>query len=152
MFTGLTLQGMDPSLAASSARYTGQAIAYQQKLAASSTGGGGGGGGRFDMMMLSKGGYIKPKYMANGGFARGSDKIPAMLSPGEFVMSRYAVKEFGLDNMKSINNGTYNGESVYNYSISVNVKSGANPDEIARSVMTQIKQIDSQRIRTQRVS
>jgi hypothetical protein len=75
-----------------------------------------------------------------------------MLTPGEFIMSRYAVQDFGLDKMKAINNGTYDNEAVYNYSISVNVKSGANPDEIARSVMTQIKQIDSQRIRGQRVS
>ena len=75
-----------------------------------------------------------------------------MLSPGEFIMSKYAVKDFGLDKMKSINNGTYNGESVYNYSINVNTQSDANPNDIARAVMTQIKQIDSQRIRTQRVS
>ncbi len=150
MFSGLTLQGMDPSLAASTARYTGQAIAYQQSLSKPS-GGGGGGGFYGEMQMLAKGGMVKPKYFGFGGFARGSDTIPAMLSPGEFIMSKYAVKDFGVDNMKAINDGTYNGDSVYNYSISVNVKSGANPDEIARSVMTQIKQIDSQRIKGQRV-
>jgi len=105
------------------------------------------------MKYMMGGGKVKPKYMNAGGMFKpvNTDTVPAMLSPGEFVMSRYAVKEFGLNNMKSINNGTYNGESVYNYSINVNVKSGANPDEIARSVMTQIKQIDSQRIRGQRV-
>lgn len=97
-------------------------------------------------------GGLMTKYFAAGGMPLGTDTVPAMLTPGEFVMSRYAVKNFGLDNMKAINNGSYENESVYNYSISVNVKSGANPDEIARSVMTQIKQIDSQRIRTQRVS
>ena len=113
----------------------------------------GGGGGLYgSVQMLAKGGYIKPKYMAVGGFARGSDKIPAMLSPGEFVMSRYAVENYGVDRLKAINNGDVDDSSVYNYSINVNVKSGANPDEIARSVMTQIKQIDSQRIRGQRVS
>jgi hypothetical protein len=52
--------------------------------------------------------------------------------------------------MKAVNSGTYSGESVYNYSVNVNVKSDANPDQIARSVMTQIKQIDSQRIRSNR--
>jgi hypothetical protein len=121
------------------------------------------GGGGTDMLMMAKGGFVSPQYMAGGGmmkpkyfgfggFAKGTDKIPAMLSPGEFVMSKYAVQEYGLDKMKAINEGSYAGDAVYNYSISVNVKSGANPDEIARSVMTQIKQIDSQRIRTQRVS
>ena len=95
------------------------------------------------------GGMI-PKYLASGGFPRGTDTIPAMLSPGEFVMSKYAVNSYGVDKMKAINSGSYEGEKVYNYNLSVNVKSDANPDDIARVVMTQIKQIDSQRIRTQR--
>jgi hypothetical protein len=70
-----------------------------------------------------------------------------MLTPGEFVVSKFAVKDFGVDRLKSINSGTYDGGSVYNYSVSVNVKSDANPDEIANSVMTQIKQIESRRLR-----
>ncbi len=114
----------------------------------------GGGSVKDKVKYMMGGGNIMPKYMNDGGMfkAINTDTVPAMLSPGEFVMSKYAVKNFGVDNMKAINDGTYAGESVYNYSISVNVKSGANPDEIARSVMTQIKQIDSQRIRGQRVS
>jgi uncharacterized protein (DUF885 family) len=76
--------------------------------------------------------------------------VPSMLTPGEFVMSKYAVQNYGVDKMKSMNNGTYNGDSVYNYNLSVNVTSDANPDEIARTVMTQIKQVESQRIRSAR--
>jgi TP901 family phage tail tape measure protein len=112
----------------------------------------GGGGGRdsVTLLELAKGGYIKPKYMAKGGFTKGTDKIPAMLSPGEFIMSKYAVQNYGIDKLKAMNNGESSTDNVYNYSINVNVKSGANPDEIARSVMAQIKQIDSQRVRTQR--
>jgi hypothetical protein len=102
------------------------------------------------MLMMSSGGMIKPKYFSIGGQAKGTDIVPAMLTPGEFVMSKYAVGNYGVDKMKSINNGTYEGEKVYNYNLSVNVKSDANPDDIARVVMTQIRQIDSQRIRTQR--
>jgi hypothetical protein len=98
---------------------------------------------------LAKGGLI-PKYFAAGGFARGTDTVPAMLTPGEFVMKRYAVDKYGVDTMKSINSGTYRGDSMYNYEVNVNVKSDANPDQIARAVMTQIKQIDSQRIRSNR--
>ena len=98
---------------------------------------------------MSVGGVV-PSYFASGGFARGTDTVPAMLTPGEFVMRKYAVENFGVDKMKAINSGTYSGESVYNYSVNVNVKSDANPDQIARSVMTQIKQIDSQRIRSNR--
>ena len=98
----------------------------------------------------ASGGMVKPKYFAVGGSARGTDIIPAMLTPGEFVMSKYAVKSYGVDKMKAINSGSYEGEKVYNYNLNVNVKSDANPDDIARVVMTQIRQVDSQRIRTQR--
>ena len=115
-----------------------------------STGGGGGPGGRFAMMAMSSGGMVKPKYFSVGGSARGTDIIPAMLTPGEFVMSKYAVDSYGVDKMKSINRGSYEGEKVYNYNLNVNVKSDANPEDIARVVMTQIRQVDSQRIRTQR--
>ncbi|NDB57546.1 phage tail tape measure protein [bacterium] len=95
----------------------------------------------------SSGGLIK--YMANGGLFRpiNTDTVPAMLTPGEFIMSRYAVNSYGLDKMRAINNGDSVGDSVYNYSISVNVQSDANPDEIARVVMNQIRQVDSKRLR-----
>jgi len=97
----------------------------------------------------SKGGMI-PNYLADGGspFAKGTDTVPAMLTPGEFVMSKYAVDSFGVENMKAINSGASVGSTVYNsYDLNVNVRSDANPNEIARAVMTQIKQVDSQRIR-----
>jgi TP901 family phage tail tape measure protein len=90
-------------------------------------------------------------YKSEGGSIfkpMGTDTVPAMLTPGEFVVRRRAVSNFGLDKLNAINTGTYSGESVYNYSVNVNVKSDANPDEIARNVMTQIKRIDSQRIRS----
>ena len=98
----------------------------------------------------ASGGMVKPKYFAVGGKARGTDIIPAMLTPGEFVMSKYAVDSYGVDKMKAINNGSYEGGKVYNYNLNVNVRSDANPQDIARVVMTQIRQVDSQRIRTQR--
>ncbi len=99
-------------------------------------------------MRKASGGMIK-RYAA-GGFAMGTDIVPAALTPGEFVVRKYAVDNFGVDKLKAINNGTYNGDSMYNYEVNVNVKSDANPDQIAKAVMTQIKQIDSQRIRSNR--
>ena len=55
-------------------------------------GGGGGGGGIMSMfgstggMVTNKG--IKPmSYFANGGFARGTDTVPAMLTPGEMILT-----------------------------------------------------------------
>jgi hypothetical protein len=101
------------------------------------------------LLPLAMGGQV-PKYMVSGGYSKGTDTIPAMLTPGEFVVRRNAVDSFGVNNLNKINDGSYGGSSVYNYSLSVNVKSDSSPDDIARTVMTQIKRIDSQRIKTQR--
>ena len=40
---------------------------------------------------------------ATGGLAMGTDTVPAMLTPGEFIMSRGAVNKFGVDTMMAIN-------------------------------------------------
>jgi hypothetical protein len=98
------------------------------------------------MLLKSKGGLV-PKYFASGGYAMGTDTVPSMLTPGEFVMSKYAVDKYGVENMKAINSGSSVGDSVYNYNLNLNVKSDANPDDIARAVMVQIKSVDAQRIR-----
>jgi hypothetical protein len=95
-------------------------------------------------------GGIIPKYYVSGGYSKGTDTIPAMLTPGEFVVRRNAVDSFGVNNLNKINDGSYGGSSVYNYSLNVNVKSDSSPDDIARTVMTQIKRIDNQRIKGQR--
>ena len=97
----------------------------------------------------NRGGVI-PKYFVAGGYSRGSDTVPAMLTPGEFVVRRNAVESFGVNNLNKINDGSYGGSSVYNYSLNVNVKSDSSPDDIARTVMTQIKRIDNQRIKGQK--
>ena len=101
------------------------------------------------MFGMSVGGLV-PKYFASGGYSKGTDTIPTMLTPGEFIVRKNAVDSFGVNNLNKINDGSYGGSSVYNYSLNVNVKSDANPNDIARTVMTQIKQIDNQRIRIQR--
>ena len=125
--------------------------AYDAIVNAGNSGTGGSGGGGEFMQFAARGGLINPMRFASGGYARGTDTVPAMLTPGEFVMSRYAVNSHGIDGMKAINSGQSVGESVYNYSVSVNVASDANPDEIARVVMKQIKQVDSQRIKGNRL-
>ena len=55
-----------------------------------------GGGGVPDWLAMAGGGnaFMKPM---------GTDTVPAMLSPGEFVMSKGAVDKFGSDFMESIN-------------------------------------------------
>jgi TP901 family phage tail tape measure protein len=97
----------------------------------------------------AKGGIV-PNYFTAGGFARGTDTVPAMLTPGEFVMSKYAVDSYGVDRMKAINSGSDKSSSVYNYELVVNVKSDANASDIANTVMAKIKQVDNMRLKGNR--
>jgi hypothetical protein len=92
------------------------------------------------------GGLVSSKF-AQKKFNMGTDTVPAMLTPGEFVMNKFAVQSHGIGKMQAMNNGQAAGDSVYNYSISVNVKSESNPDEIARTVIAQIKSVDAQKMR-----
>jgi LysM repeat protein len=108
-----------------------------------------GGGGGFGMQMAAMGGLINPMKFAFGGFAKGTDTVPAMLTPGEFIMSKYAVEAHGINTMKAINNGESTGGTVYNntYTLTVNAKTDANPNDIAQAVMSTIKRVDDRRIR-----
>jgi hypothetical protein len=115
----------------------------------------------------------KVKYLASGGLAKGSDTVPAMLTPGEFVVNKAAAQAYG-PLLNSINESKYprmlgaggvtqipinnistsmndNSTAVYNYSLGFSINgSNSNANDIARAVMTEIKNIDSQRIRGQR--
>jgi hypothetical protein len=127
-------------------------------------------GGKIKSMNM---GGMVPRYLAMGG-GIGSDTVPAMLTPGEFVMNKRATKSFGpllsmLNESKypSMIGSSYDGKgggsggivtsvsdnssNVYNYNVGINVpQSNANPNDIARAVIGQIKYIDNQRIRGQR--
>jgi TP901 family phage tail tape measure protein len=119
---------------------------------------------------MAMGGMVR-RYMASGGLARGTDTVPAMLTPGEFVINKKATQEFGPllsainsptfktptssnPNFSGINSSssvtsTNNSKTLYNYNLSVNVSnSNANPNDIARTVISQIKMIEDQRIRS----
>lgn len=68
-------------------------------------GSGGGGGSKHTGVQEATGGYI---YRARGGNVpfrrRGTDTVPAMLTPGEYVQNRRAVSTFGIDFMRKVNN------------------------------------------------
>jgi hypothetical protein len=87
------------------------------------------------------GGMFRTPY-ANGGLA--------MLHDKEFVMNPGAVKEYGVDKLKAMNNGTYNGGSVYNsYGVNISVDgSNTSANDIARTVIKEIKRLDSQNLRS----
>jgi TP901 family phage tail tape measure protein len=118
-------------------------------------------------------GGMVSKYMAFGGRAMGSDTIPAMLTPGEFVINKAASKAYR-PLLEKINESKYpgmlggggmtqipvnnistsmndNSTAVYNYNLgfSINGSNGSAKD-IANAVMREIKNVDSQRIRGQR--
>jgi len=122
----------------------------------------------------SKGGMGIVKSMAFGGRAVGSDTVPAMLTPGEFIMNRAASKAYRplLERMNEskypgmlngggitqipVNNITTsmndNSTAVYNYNLGFSINgANGNANDIARAVMREIKNVDSQRIRRQRV-
>jgi TP901 family phage tail tape measure protein len=126
---------------------------------------------------LASGGMV-PKYFAAGGLSRGTDTVPAMLTPGEFVVKKSVADKYGAF-LQSLNNGTYktfeaptfssmnndsvsvgagsgtssadNSSRVYNYNVGISVSNtSASADDIAKVVMAEIKYIDSQRLRGQR--
>jgi len=118
-------------------------------------------------------GGMVPKFMARGGKV-GSDTVPAMLTPGEFVMNKRATQQFG-PMLSMLNESKYpsmignrssaqipvnsistsmndNSTAVYNYSLGFNINgSNSSANDIARAVMKEIKNVDSQRIRGQRL-
>ncbi len=141
------------------------------------------------------GGGMVPKYFGGGGmakkYAKGGDVVPAMLTPGEFVMSKSATDAYApllnslnsgalgnLISSRQFNKPVYNmperdyaslggsamtystsesaasptaiDNSVYNYSLSVNVEgTDASANDIANVVINKIKNIQSQQVRRQ---
>jgi TP901 family phage tail tape measure protein len=109
---------------------------------------------------FSAGGMV-PSYFAAGGYSKGTDIIPAMLTPGEFVIKKSSVDKIGTATLNAINNGesangqessthVYGGDSVYNYSITVNAETNADAHEIANVVLDKIHRIESQQVRGSR--
>ena len=87
-----------------------------------------------------------PLYRAAGGAARGSDTIPAMLSPGEFVVNARSSAKYAsqLIAMNAGVNPVYRAEggAVNNNTVNVgdiNVNGTSNPDDTARLVLSKIR-------------
>jgi len=71
--------------------------------------------------MLGRGGYNIPMFdkrmlfgngaafFADGGAAAGGDTVPAMLTPGEFVMNKGVVDKYGVGFMRNLNKGKVQG-------------------------------------------
>ena len=102
-------------------------------------------------------------FMNRGGIAKGTDVVPAMLTPGEFIMSKATVDKYGVGVMNAMNARKFTMPSsgqkikpmtqmsggVYNsYSVAVNATTNASPDDIASVVVGKIRQIESRGIRS----
>jgi hypothetical protein len=133
--------------------YTKQALSdARAKLTSLQAGSGGRGPVAYAMgglVRYAMGGRVGNRYMASGG-SIGSDTISAMLTPGEFVIKRPAVQSFGVKNLQAINSGKSLNGSVYNYSVTVNAGSNASADDIARTVIGKIKQVEATRFKGNR--
>jgi TP901 family phage tail tape measure protein len=136
------------------------------------------------------GGKIPYKSLGGNDFhSVNSDSVPAMLTPGEYVIKRQMVNKYGTQLFDKLNSGaipgleqgrykfhtpnfsamssnididpsansggmvsTSDNSSVYNnYSVQVSVRSDANPNEIANTVISKMRQIESQKIRGNRL-
>jgi hypothetical protein len=111
---------------------------------------------------------------ASGGIIGdgGRDSVSAMLTPGEYVMRKASVQKYGMPMLSSMNMGAfempkYNTQQpditvlqptsntsninapVYNtYSVNVSANTNASADDIANTVMTKIKRVDSMAVRS----
>ena len=98
----------------------------------------GGGSGQVGRQM---GGLL---YRALGGAARGTDSIPAMLSPGEFVVNARSSRRF-FSQLQSINSGVQplfrqQGGSVTHVTIGdVNVTGGNNSRQTGRQIAAELR-------------
>lgn len=90
-------------------------------------------------------GRFFPKFLAGGGFSpRGTDSIPAMLSPGEFVVNARSTKRF-FSQLQSMNAGVQpifrqDGGAVTNVGdINVTVNGGRDADGTGRTIASRIR-------------
>jgi TP901 family phage tail tape measure protein len=74
---------------------------------------------------------VKPVGFANGGLVGSTDTVPAMLTAGEFVMSKPAVQQYGLGALNALNQGNAATGTVTNNNIelTLNIKTEQPIDE-----------------------
>ena len=100
-----------------------------------------------DFPRYAKGGMVIPHFKEGGYMAKGG---LAQLHNNEFVMNQDAVQKYGIKKLKNMNDGKADPSSVYTYNVTVNAGGNASADDIARTVMTKLKQVENQRVRGNR--
>ena len=119
-------------------------------------------------VMMNYGGAIK-KYI-HGSIVPGvgmSDKVPAMLTPGEFIIRKSVSETYGPmlsalnsqvfpkmnlnSSIPTLGNKDDDG-SVYNYQISVSLNgSNLDPNDVANAVMQKIKMSENKGVRSNNI-
>jgi TP901 family phage tail tape measure protein len=83
-------------------------------------------------------------FLASGGRARGIDRIPAMLAPGEFVINQRSSRQF-FSQLQAINAGSRpvyrdSGGQVTNIGdVSITIAESSTPKQTAREIMAAIR-------------
>jgi hypothetical protein len=96
--------------------------------------------------------YGKAQYRANGGTIfkpKGTDTVPAMLTPGEFVIRKSAVDKVGVGTLQAINNGQglSNGGVVYRQAGGM-VPGGINIGNLGLAQQQQVNLVKSDQLKT----
>jgi TP901 family phage tail tape measure protein len=117
------------------------ASAAAQAAASASLASAGGGGADWSEgdLMAARGGIVN--YLGRGGRPRGTDTIPAMLSPGEFVMNSRSTRRF-FSQLVAMNAGitpTYRSQGGNVTVGDIHVNGAAQPRETAREVIKSLK-------------
>ncbi len=76
---------------------------------------------------FAEGGLVGTNGMTLAGF--GTDTVPAMLTPGEFVMNRRAVENNGLGLLSAMNSGKEVGGNTYQVAFEINIDAKTTMDE-----------------------
>lgn len=109
-------------------------------------------------VFASTGGYLGAnglQYLARGGTVlpfqpRGSDTVPAMLTPGEFVLSRDATNRIGVPRLKAINRGQ--SASLDGATVTVNVPTAYfDSPSMRRQFMDMVRDEMARELRQRRV-
>lgn len=99
-----------------------------------------------------KGGLVPAYQYQHGGYVPGgapyNDRIPAMLSPGEFIMRREAVNRIGADNLNTLNRG---GSPQSNFEININMASSGNPSYDATLLGNRLEEEINELIRRKKI-
>ena len=124
-------------------------------------------GAHLHVSAMKGGTYVNPtQFLNSGGMVAGIgnwDKVPAMLTPGEFVLNKAAVSTIGTAPLRDLNSGkigtrpmptgsaqTYHGgdEVVYNeFNLSFDIREASDANEVANIVLTKINNSTRSRVR-----